>query len=140
MAQEGLLVQEPYRGLRVADLEAATVLNIADVRVALDMQAVSAVLADSTGCRRRRLMGRVGEHTFLMRMWPVNEAHITIASAHDQVTRHDPQRAHAVHPALIDAVQTRDMDRIRAAFVAHTVDSARELVAIMTGGVERASS
>ena len=169
VAQEGLLVQEPYRGLRVADLDAATVLDIADVRVALDMQAASAVLADSTGRRMQRLMAAwsdyerdafasdpliqheahiafhrgiwaASENTFLMRMWPVNEAHITIALAHDQVTRHDPQRAHAVHAALIDAIQTRDMDKIRAAFVAHTVDSARELVAIMTGGVEGASS
>lgn len=56
VAQEGLLVQEPYRGLRVADLDAATLLDIADVRVALDMQAVSAILADATGRRRRRLM------------------------------------------------------------------------------------
>ena len=127
------------------------------------------ILADATGRRRRRLMAAwsdyerdafasdpliqheahiafhrgvwaASENTFLMRMWPVNEAHITIALAHDQVTRHDPQRAHAVHAALIDAVQTRDMDKIRAAFVAHTVDSARELVAMMTGGVEGASS
>jgi DNA-binding GntR family transcriptional regulator len=75
-----------------------------------------------------------------MRMWPVNEAHITIALAHDQVTRHDPQRAHGMHATLIDSIQTRDMDRIRAAFVAHTVDGARELVAMMTDGVEGASS
>ena len=73
-----------------------------------------------------------------MRMWPVNEAHITIALAHDQVTRHDPQRAHAVHAALIEAIQTRDMDRIRAAFVAHTVDSARDLVAMMMTGASKA--
>ena len=153
----------------MADLDAATLLDIADVRVALDMQAVSAILADSTGRRMQRLMAAwsdyerdafasdpliqheahiafhrgiwaASENTFLMRMWPVNEAHITIALAHDQVTRHDPQRAHAVHAALIDAIQTRDMDRIRTAFVAHTVDSARELMAMMTGGVEGASS
>ena len=58
---------------------------------------------------------------FSMRMWPVNEAHITIALAHDQVTRHDPQRAHAVHAAIIDAIQTRgheteDSGRIRGAY------------------------
>ena len=51
------------------------------------------------------------EKTFLMMMLPVNEAHITIALAHGHVTRHDPQRAHAVHAALIDAVQTGDMTR-----------------------------
>ena len=41
------------------------------------------------------------------RLRRVNEAHIMIALAHDQVTRHEPQRAHAVHAALIDAIQTR---------------------------------
>jgi DNA-binding FadR family transcriptional regulator len=45
-----------------------------------------------------------------------------------------------VHAAIIDAIQTRDTECIRAAFVAHTVDSARELVAMMTGGVEGALS
>jgi hypothetical protein len=33
---------------------------------------------------------------------------------------------------LVDAIKTGDLERIRAAFVVHTVDSARELVAIMT--------
>jgi DNA-binding GntR family transcriptional regulator len=169
VAQDGLLIQEPYRGLRVADLDAAAVLDIADVRMALDMQAASAILADRTGRRMQLLMAAwsdyerdafapdplvqheahlafhrsiwaASENTFLMRLWPATEAHITIALAHDQATRHDPQRAHAVHAAIIDAIQTRDMEQIRAAFVAHTVDSAKELVAIMTGGLEPASS
>jgi DNA-binding GntR family transcriptional regulator len=169
VAQEGLLIQEPYRGLRVADLEPAAVLDIADARMALDIQAVEGILADPTGRRMQLLMRAwadyerdafasdpliqhdahiafhrgiwaASENSFLMRLWPVTEAHITIVLAHDQVTRHDPQRAHAVHAAIIDAIQTKDMDKIRAAFVAHTVDSARELVAIMTGGVERVSS
>jgi DNA-binding GntR family transcriptional regulator len=169
VAQDGLLIQEPYRGLRVADLDAAAVLDIADVRMALDMQAASAILADRTGRRMQLLMAAwsdyerhafasdplvqheahlafhrsiwaASENTFLMRLWPATEAHITIALAHDQATRHDPQRAHAVHAAIIDAIQTRDMEQIRAAFVAHTIDSAKELVAIMTGGLEPASS
>jgi DNA-binding GntR family transcriptional regulator len=169
VAQEGLLIQEPYRGLRVADLEPQAVLDIADVRMALDMQAVSAILADSTGRRMKALMAAwsayerdafasdplvqheahiafhrgiwaAADNIFLMRLWPVTEAHMTIALAHDQAARHDPQRAHDVHLALIEAIQTRDMDKIRAAFVAHTVDSARELVAMMTAGVEPAES
>jgi DNA-binding GntR family transcriptional regulator len=162
VAQEGLLIQEPYRGLRVADLEPQAVLDIADVRMALDMQAVTGILADSTGRRMQLLMTAwsdyernafaadpmvqheahiafhrsiwtASENTFLMRLWPVTEAHITIALAHDQATRHDPQRAHTVHAAIIDAIQAGDIEQIRAALVAHTVDSARELVAMMTG-------
>jgi len=162
MAQEGLLIQEPYRGLRVADLDTAAVLDMAEVRVALDMQAAAGILEDDTGRRMGMLMTVwetyerdafaedplvqheshlafhrgiwvASENSFLMRLWPVTEAHITIALAHDQATRHDPQRAHDVHWMLIEAIQTRDLDKIRAAFITHTVDSARELVAMMSG-------
>lgn len=162
VAQEGLLVQEPYRGLRVADLDPAMVLDMAQVRVKLDMQAAEAILADASGRRMNALMAAwaayerdafsedallqheshlmfhrgiwtASENSFLMRLWAVTEAHITVALAHDQVTRHDPQRAHDIHRKLIDAISTRDLDQIRAAFVVHTVDSARDLVAIMTG-------
>jgi DNA-binding GntR family transcriptional regulator len=161
VAQEGLLIQEPYRGLRVADLDIAAVLDMADVRVALDMQAAEAILEDQSGRRMKKLMAAwaayerdafaddelvlheshlafhrgiwaASENSFLMRLWPVTEAHITIALAYDQATRHDPQRAYDVHRMLVDAIKTGDLERIRAAFVVHTVDSARELVAIMT--------
>lgn len=160
LSQEGLVIQEPYRGLRVASLDAAEVLHIADVRMALDMQAVTCILADTTGQRMNAVMGcweqyersafdpdalvqheshiafhrglwAASGNTMLMKLWPVVEAHITIALAQDQATRHDPQRAHAVHLALIDAMRGRDSEAIYAAFSAHTLDSARELVAIM---------
>lgn len=168
VAQEGLVVQEPYRGLRVADLDAAAVLDSADVRVALDMQAVEAILADPTGRRMELLMAAwsdyerdafasdpivqheahiafhrgiwaASENSFLMKLWPVTEAHITISLAHDQVTRHDAERAHAVHSALIEAIQTRSMNKIQAAFVGHTIDSAGQLVAIMNAGESTSS-
>jgi DNA-binding GntR family transcriptional regulator len=66
LAQEGLLIQEPYRGLRVADLDPDAIMDIARTRVALDMLAVEEILSDrpiaafsgygrhgtySTGCR-----------------------------------------------------------------------------------------
>src|SRR5262245_340771 len=56
VAREGLLIQEPYRGLRVADLDAGAVLDMADVRVALDMQAAENILADSSGRRMGALL------------------------------------------------------------------------------------
>lgn len=162
VAQEGLLIQEPYKGLRVADLDATSVLDMANVRVALDLEAVTGILADETGRRMAMLMAAwelyerdaftedplaqheshllfhksiwaASENTFLMWLWPVTEAHITIALAHDQAARHDPQRAHDVHLRLIEAIQSGDMEQIRAAFVAHTIDSACDLVAIMSG-------
>ena len=160
LAQEGLLVQEPYRGLRVASLDDAALLDIAETRMALDMQAVSAILADASGHRMELVLRAWGdfearafdpdplayheahlafhrsiwaasENYLLMRLWPVTEAHITIALLHDQYTRADPTRAHAVHAALIEAFETRDLERIRAAFTVHTIGSARELVALL---------
>ncbi|MDX6235132.1 MAG: hypothetical protein QOH68_4299 [Nocardioidaceae bacterium] len=160
MVMEGLLIQEPYRGMRVADLEPQAVLDLAHVRMAIDMQAVEAILDDSTG-RRMELLDRAwaayerhadskdpliqhethvalhhgvwaaSENSFLTRLWPVFEAHITIALAHDQATRHDQERAYIVHKELFDAITSRDLDRIRTAFSHHTLDSARDLVALM---------
>lgn len=37
-------------------------------------------------------LGSVGEHV-LIRLWPVTEAHMTIALAQDQATLDDPRRA-----------------------------------------------
>jgi DNA-binding GntR family transcriptional regulator len=160
MVSEGLLTQEPYRGMRVADLDPQAVLDIADVRMAIDLQAVGAILADTTGRRMRLLdaawaayernayatdpmvqheshvafhqgLWAASENSFLVRLWPVVEAHITIVLAHDQATRHDPGRAYAVHRALIDAIKARDPQQIQAAFAAHTLDSARVLADVL---------
>ncbi|MGV9867023.1 GntR family transcriptional regulator [Rhodococcus koreensis] len=160
LSQEGLLVQEPYRGLRVAHLSEAALLDIAEVRVAIDMQAMTAILSDPTGERLERVMQgwrdferfafdpdpvvqheahlrfhrsiwAASDNYLLLKLWPVTEAHITIALAQDQFTRSDPERAYAVHSELIATIQTRDLEKIRAAFVAHTVDSAKELIALM---------
>lgn len=161
LVQEGLLVQEPYRGMRVASLSPQDLLDIAEVRVAIDTQAMTAVLADPTGHRMELVMQgwrdferlaldpdplvyhdahlrfhrsiwAASENFMILKLWPVVEAHMTIALAQDEYTRADPQRAYAVHAALIAGIATRDIDKIRAAFVAHTIDSAEELVALMT--------
>jgi DNA-binding GntR family transcriptional regulator len=55
LAQEGLLIQEPYRDLRGADLEPGAIMDIARTRVALDMLAVEEILADQTGRRLERV-------------------------------------------------------------------------------------
>lgn len=51
LAQEGLLVQEPYRGLRVAVLDPDEIMAIARTRMALDQQAIDEILADRSGRR-----------------------------------------------------------------------------------------
>jgi DNA-binding GntR family transcriptional regulator len=162
LAQEGLLVQEPYRGLRVARLDAKSILDVAHARLAFDLEAVAAILADPSGRRMRMVMQcwrefeqsaldtdplvqheahlrfhrgiwAASENYLLLKMWPMVEAHITIALAQDQVTRSDANRAYSFHARLIEAIESCDVEKIRVAFVAHTIDSAEELVALMEG-------
>ncbi|MEX5272021.1 GntR family transcriptional regulator [Kocuria sabuli] len=166
LAQEGLLIQEPYRGLRVASLEPAQILDIARTRQALDMLAVDAILEDESGRRMRavqdcwsefsrwennsdpltrheahvafhRGLWAASENFMLLRMWPVTEAHLTIALAHDQAIRSDPARASIVHHHLIDALLSRDRAQTEEAFRVHTIDSACELVSIIERENER---
>ncbi|MFV0459269.1 MAG: GntR family transcriptional regulator [Actinomycetales bacterium] len=161
LAQEGLLIQEPYRGLRVADVDPKAIMDIARARVALDMLAAEEILADSTGGRLDRVrqawadydrlpidaddlvaheahiafhrsIWEASENTLLIRLWSVTEAHITIALARDQLTRHDPRRAHDIHRRVVDALVGGDLGEIRDAMVAHTIDSAEELVGLLT--------
>jgi DNA-binding GntR family transcriptional regulator len=160
LAQEGLLVQEPYRGLRVASLEPATIMDLARVRMALDMLAAEAIVEDGTGRRMQKVeeawreyervafdadpfvqheahvafhrrIWAASENALLLRMWPVTEAHLTIVLAQDQMTRQDPERAHHVHEQLVVALRSRNLDAVRKAFEAHTVDSATELIALL---------
>ena len=159
LSQEGLLVQEPYRGLRVASLGTDQILDIAKARHALDMLAVDGILEDGSGRRMdvvedvwheferwendpdpltrhdahvafHRGIWAASENSMLLRLWPVTEAHLTIALAQDQAVRSDPARASLVHRYLVDALLSRDRPQIEAAFRRHTIDSACELIAI----------
>ena len=105
LAQEGLLVQEPYRELRVATLHANEIMDIAMTRQALDMLAVASILEDTSGRRMqyveasweaydkiafhpdpvvlheahiafRRSIWAASENALLLRLWPVTEAHL----------------------------------------------------------------
>jgi DNA-binding GntR family transcriptional regulator len=160
MAQEGLLVQEPYRGLRVATLDAAAIMDLANTRMALDMLAVAAILEDTSGRRMamveaswadyskvemdpdpvirheshvafHRSLWAASENALLLRLWPVTEAHLTIILAQDQAARADPVRAHQVHEKLVEAIRTKDLDVIKAAFTEHTMRSAVELIPLL---------
>jgi DNA-binding GntR family transcriptional regulator len=159
LVQEGLLVQEPYRGFSVTELDADAIRDIARTRVPLDLIAITAILDDRTGRRLQLLRdawdryANVGpsadplaqheahvalhhgiwvasENSMLLRLWPVTEALTTIALAQDQASRGDPERAHRVHRELVEAILSRDLPRIEHELARHTLDSAEELVAI----------
>lgn len=160
LAGEGLIVQEPYRSLRVAEVTPQQVRDIAVVRMELDMLAIDAVLADTSG--RRLAMIEYGwtefertafapdlmvrhdghlafhreiwvasENYLLLNLWPVVEAHIMIALAEDQLTRSDPERAYRLHAELMEAIRSGDRETIRAAFVTHTIRSADDFATLL---------
>ena len=168
LAQEGLLIQEPYRGLRVADLDPDAIMDIARTRVALDMLAVEEILSDPTGRRLERVRAAwdeldrlpldadpvaaqeahaafhrsiwaASENTLLLRLQPVTDAHITIVLAYDQATRDNPRRAYDVHKRLAEAILNRDLDQVRKALTIHTIDSAKELVTMLTAAASTAT-
>lgn len=159
LVQEGLLVQEPYRGFSVTSLDPASVRDIAATRVPLDLIAVRAVLDDATGARLQLVRdawaafdrvafdpdplvqheAHVAFHhglwvasgnSMLLRLWPVVEAVTTIALAQEQVVRSDPERAHTVHRRLVEAVLGGDLARIEAELRHHTVDSAEDYLSM----------
>lgn len=160
LSLEGLLVQEPYRGLHVAEVEPETQLDVARTRMALDMLAAQEILADPSGGRLEmveavwaeyvrhpddadpveqheahvafhRGLWEASENTLLVRLWPAMEAQITILLASDQATRSDPERARYVHGAIVEALRAGEMDGVRDALERHTLDSAVELVRLM---------
>jgi DNA-binding GntR family transcriptional regulator len=162
LVQEGLLVQEPYRGFSVTALDAAAIRDIARTRVPLDLIAVRAIVADPTGRRRdlvreaweryaavgpdadpldrheahvalHRGLWAASENTMLIRLWPVTEALTTIALASDQAERDDPERTLRVHRDLVEAILAGDLERIERELTRHTLDSAEELVALRSG-------
>lgn len=159
LAQEGLVVAEPYRGLRVADLDAPALRDLARTRAALDLLAALGILDDPSGRRldavRRawstfestafdadpvvrheghlafhRAIWSAAENVVLDQLWPVISAHMTIALAQDQAVRHDPERSHRLHHALVHALESGAEARVEATFREHTITSTDELIAL----------
>jgi DNA-binding GntR family transcriptional regulator len=159
LSQEGLVVAVPYRGLRVADLDAAALRDLARTRTALDLLAAQGILSDPSGGRLeavRQAWARFGstaldndpvvrheghlafhralwsaaENVVLDQLWPVISAHMTIALAQDQAVRHDPERSHRLHRDLVEALESGDEARIETTFREHTITSADELIAL----------
>ena len=77
-----------------------------------------------------RAIWSASENVLLDQLWPVIEAHMTIALAEDQRARPNPERSRRIHAALVDSIVARDLDRVEAALQAHTVATAEELIAL----------
>ncbi|TLS43248.1 GntR family transcriptional regulator [Streptomyces montanus] len=157
LIHEGLLEQQPYRGVVVTSIDEKFITDIADVRVALETLAARALADDPDGSRRATLEAAWQEYrdahgsqdaarlhqahvalhrtiwdgsdnTMLKRLWPTVEAQINVAITVDESTRSDPDRALHVHERLIDAILGGDPAVIQAEVERHTRASADELI------------
>lgn len=164
LVQDGLLVQEPYRGFSVTSLSSQELRDIAQTRAPLDLIAVRGILSDTSGRRRRLLMEAweqydvraadpdplvqheahiafhhglwaASENSMLLRLWPVTEAMTTIMIAQDQATHPEPGRSQLAHRQLVEAVLSGDLPRIEHLLHQHIIESAEELAALHTSAV-----
>ena len=157
LIHEGLLEQEPYRGVVVASIDAKFVTDMASVRVALETLAGKAIAADPDGSAKEivkqawhayqeahgshnperlhqahldlhRSIWFASGNALLKRIWSTMEAQINAAISVDEDARADPERALQVHERLIDAIFSDDPDEIEAEVERHTKASADELI------------
>lgn len=153
---DGMLEQEPYKGLRVTELGPEDIRGLARTRQSLDLLAVTSILEDTTGRRMEMfvqgwdafakvafdpdpLVGHEGhtafhrqmwvaaENSVLLRMWPVVQAQATIALAQDQAIHADPQRDFDLHQRLVDVIRGGDLTAIEAELNRHTIESAEDV-------------
>lgn len=160
LTREGVLVQEPYRGIRVADASATDIIQLARVRESLDLLALDELYADESGDRlssverawrefeglerstdllarhqahiafHRAVWAAAGSAT-LLQVAPVVEGLMTVALARDLQIRPDPDRAHVSHARYVAAICSRDVRRAHAAIHEHTVGNAESLIALI---------
>lgn len=160
LISEGLLVQEPYKGVRVAHPSPQDLLDVAEVRVSLEtlaalriardpagpaMAALRAALAvhlealrsdDPAAASRthldlHRTLWEVSGNLMLARFWPLVEAQISIAMTIDQVTRDTPDRDAGLHQRLVDVIAAGDEAAITAEVREHIARSADEVVELL---------
>lgn len=160
LIHEGLLIQEPYRGVLVASIDRKFVSDIADVRVALETLAAKAIAGDSDGARRAQLqrawddyqyahdrgnqallhqahtelhrtIWMASDNSLLQRLWPTMEAHFDLAMELDESMREDPERALHLHRGIVEAILDGSAERIETEVERHTRHSADELVEMM---------
>lgn len=157
LIHEGLLEQEPYRGVVVASIDAKFITDMASVRVALETLAAKAIATDPDGSAKKivsqawhayqqahgtqnperlhqahldlhRSIWSAPGNALLRRIWSIMEAQINAAISVDEDARADPERALGLHERLIEAIFGADPGAIEAEVERHTRASADELL------------
>ena len=160
LIHEGLLIQEVYKGITVAGIDAAAISDIAVVRAALESIAAKAIAGDKDPAPREavrkawaayeeaaqsgdparefeahqelhRTIWFESGNTMLQRIWPIVATSVNLALSTDVVARGDAQRNLRMHRELVEAILDNRHRRIDAAVRDHIQISASELLEIL---------
>lgn len=163
LVHEGSLVQVPYKGITVASPTPQDLLDVAEVRVAMETLAAlhlgkhpdgpamlrlrealqahldaiedgDPVAVDLTHLELHRSLWEGSDNQMVMRVWPLVESQIRMAMAIDQAARSDPERDADLHRRLIAVIEDGDGDEIVKEVRAHIGISADEVVRLMEAG------
>ncbi|TCC36365.1 GntR family transcriptional regulator [Kribbella speibonae] len=163
LVHEGSLVQEPYKGISVAQPSAQDLLDVADVRVSLEtlaalhlakhpdgegmtrlraalsdhLQAIKKgdlVQVDITHLELHRTLWEGSENQMLLKIWPLVESQIRMAMSLDQATRSDLKRDAELHRRLVAVIESGDEKAIVNEVRLHIALSADEVVRLIEAG------
>jgi DNA-binding GntR family transcriptional regulator len=167
LISEGSLVQEPYKGVRVAQPSAQDLLDVAEIRVSLEtlaalrvarepegtamaslhralrrhldaLQADDPVIASRSHLDLHRTLWEASGNRMLSKIWPLVESQILMAMSLDQAAFHAPARDAEFHQRLIDVIASGDESAITAEVRDHIGRSADQVVALIgSAGTKR---
>jgi DNA-binding GntR family transcriptional regulator len=169
LIHEGLLTQEVYKGITVAEIDPATLGDIAVVRAALESLAAEAIATDKDDRGREalrqawaayetaadsgdpaleneahlelhRTIWMESGNSMLRRIWPIVAASIHLALTTDMATRDDAHRHRRLHRELVEAILDGQPGRIRLAVDGHIQASATELIDMLRAQQERSKT
>ena len=160
LIHEGILVQVPYKGVSVAELSPKEILDVAEIRFALESQAATRIAkqdnghgmaalrqalekhiaaldtgdeveADLAHLEFHRVMYEASDSPLLARIWPLIAARIQMAIMTDYAARHDPSRDKELHTRLVEVIENGDAGAIVEEIRRHVIGSAEEVVLVI---------